>query len=363
MNKSNDYIHKNKKNTILLLDTKKNTDYYIDYNDSRDSRNSYNQKNNNKMNKKKKFRKKFKILRNFSSKFTEGLQCLDSPHKSTFAKRILSEIIPQKLSKQYKNRINNFRTNTFESEFDLLILNTPKANQSFLSHKYFLNEKKTSITDFIKKRKSQNVDDFNKRTMSCSNINHPKYENNNYIKDIIEEDNMDNNNNDEDSFLLSDKHKIPSLNLKKAIIQPEKISINDNKKKFEKNKDIKSKSNNKYKIKNVSKPFNPQKLYLKKCDMKKHYYHEKFISKFLTPINQFIKNDFHITNKEYENINKKIHNYNYLINNNDFSLYKSKRKKEKYKKFCPPKIPNLHKSVENKYFTIINELKNYKFKI
>ena len=79
--------------------------------------------NYNKMNKKKKFkktiRKKFKILRNFSPKFTEGLLCLDSPQKSTFAKRILSEIIPKKLSKI--NRINKFTTNTFENEFDLLI--------------------------------------------------------------------------------------------------------------------------------------------------------------------------------------------------------------------------------------------------
>ena len=33
MYKSNDYIRKTKKKTILLLDTKKNTDYYIDYND------------------------------------------------------------------------------------------------------------------------------------------------------------------------------------------------------------------------------------------------------------------------------------------------------------------------------------------
>ena len=376
MYKSHDYIRKTKKKTILLLDTKKNTDYYIDYNNSKDNKNSYNQMNNNKMNKKKKnkktIQKKFTILRNFSSKFTEGLLCLDSPHKSTLAKRILSEIIPKKLSK----KINKFRTNTLESECDLLILNTPKANHSFMSNNFFLSENKTNAHEFIKKRKSQSLNFFNKKTMSYQIIKYPKYDNNKYIKDIIEEDNMDNNNNDEDSFfLLSDKHKIPSLklNLKKVNMQPEKISINDNKNKSENKKGSKGKinnkckinkcNNNKCKIKNVSKPFNPQKLYLKKCDMKKHYCHEKFISNFLTPINQFIKNDFHITNSEYENINKKIHNYNYLINNNDFSLYKNRRKKEKYKKFCPPKIPNLHKSVENKYFTIINELKNYKFKI
>ena len=80
--------------------------------------------------------------------------------------------------------------------------------------------------------------------MSYQIIKYPKYDNNKYIKDIIEEDNMDNNNNDEDSFfLLSDKHKIPSLklNLKKVNMQPEKISINDNKNKSENKKGSKVK--------------------------------------------------------------------------------------------------------------------------
>jgi hypothetical protein len=326
-----------------------------------------NKKNKNK----KKMRKKFKLLRNFSTKFSEGLLCLDSPHKSTFAKKILNEIIPQKLSNQYRNNISKIRKTTFDSECSFLILNTPKANHSFLSNSFFLNEKKANIHEYIKKRKSQNVKQdfmkfFHKRTMSFNNITYNTYDKKNYIQDIIEEDNKDNNNNtDENFFIIEDKNKIPSikLNLQKAVIQPEKILINNNKNILLKKKGIKSKSNNKYNIKNISKPFNPQKLYLKKCDLKKHFYHEKFISNFLTPINQFMKKDFHITNNEYENINKKIHNYNYMINNNDFSLYKNKRKKETYKKFCPPKIPNINKIIESKYFTIINELKNYKFKI
>ena len=376
MYKSTGYIPKSKNKTILLLDPKKNIENYADYSNIKDKKTSFNQMNNNihkrKNKHKKNFKKKFKMLRNFSSKFNEGLLCLESPHRSTFAKRILSEIIPKKLDKDNKKLVYRIRKETFDSDSSLLILNTPKNHNSFIVNKFF---KKSSIKDLIAKRKSQNIKHdfinfFNKRTMSCKNISFTNLPNHkNSFEDIIEEDN---NNTEEEFFILTKKKEIPSikLNLKKVpFVQPKKISINNiknkNKTKTENNKkeSIDNSNNSKHKIKKIAKPFTPQKLYLKKCDMKKHYCHEKFVSNFLTPINQFMKQDFHITNNEYENINKKIHNLNYLINNNDYSVYKNKRKKEKYKNFCPPKIPNIHKVIENKYFTIINELKNYKFKI
>ena len=119
---------------------------------------------------------------------------------------------------------------------------------------------------------------------------------------------------------------------------------------------------NNIKVKKIPKP-RPQKLYLKKCNLKNHFFHEKFVSKFLTPVNHFISRSFKMTSKEYEDINKKIHDYNYAINNNDYTVYLHKRKKEKYKEFLPPRIPNIRKIMENRYYSIINELKDYKFKI
>ena len=123
------------------------------------------------------------------------------------------------------------------------------------------------------------------------------------------------------------------------------------------------KNNNKKKINKIPKPLPEQKLYSKKCDNKKHFGHEKFVSKFLTPINQFMNRSFKITNMDYEKMNKNIHDLNYLINNNDYTVFIRKKKKEKYHLFSPPKIPNINRIVETKYNNLFNEIKYYKYKI
>ena len=353
-------------------------------------KNKNNNKNINKNKNKNKINKKLKILRNFSSNFKEGILCLDSPNKSVFAKRLLSEIIPEHIVKNNKKYV--YKQKYYESEKDLLILNSPKNNDSFISNQLLLNEKqsfKTNIKDKnINKRYSQNINpnflkflNF-KRSLSSKNLhyeNHPliiepNYNNhyllgdngrNSNIQDIIEEDNNKDTEETVDNISQNDKSKYKSLkiNLKKVQFNtPQKLN-------FEKIHKIKEKENKslncKHKKNKIPKPMDREhpKLYLKKCDLKKHFCNEKFVSNFLTPINQFIKNDFQITSKEYENINKKIHNFNYLINNNDYTIYMNKKKKIKYKDFTPPKIPNISNIIEKKYFTIINELKNYKFKI
>ena len=46
------------------------------------------------------------------------------------------------------------------------------------------------------------------------------------------------------------------------------------------------------------------KLYQKSCDIKKHVIGGKFISHFLTPLNNFISKDFKLYNEEYEKLIK-----------------------------------------------------------
>ena len=335
-------------------------------------------------------KKKFKILRNFSTKFQKRLLALESPHKSNFAKRILSEIIPSNLSK--KNVLYKRRKKIYESNNNLLILNTPKANNSFYSNEFFLKDSKSQQNLFnanlVKKRNSYNINlnyfylfkikkpSISKAAslMNFSTKTEPTINNSlidkgykdGYIQDIIKEDN-DNINSEENNNTIgqkennniSEKEKL-KINLRKVPFgKPKKLIFNNK----NNNNIIAKKKINDIKKNMISKSITPQKLYSKKCDMKKHYCHEKFVNKFLTPINKFMNTDFQLTNNEYEKINKKIHDSNYLINNNEYSVFINKRKKEKYKKFLPPKIPNIHNIIENKYFSIINELNNYKFKI
>ena len=65
---------------------------------------------------------------------------------------------------------------------------------------------------------------------------------------------------------------------------------------------------------------NKVNYYNKRCNVKKHLQHDKFISNFLTPINNFISIDFNLYNEDYEEIKKKIEG-------------------KKKKKICLPKIP------------------------
>ena len=402
MRKFDDLCYKTnyRKKYILLIDNKDNS---FDYYDNNNIKNEQNEKKiTNIKQKKKKCKKKFKILRNFSENFDQGFLSLESPHKSIFAKRILSEIIPHNLTR--KNIVFKKRKRIYTSEHNLLILNTPKNINSFFNKNCFPREsifKKSFLkNDSLKKRKSHNVHSnytnlFNVKKNSLSkdksiknfinskSLLYDNQINDSYIKDIIKEDHNNNiseeiledNTNNNISEENTENKKENANNDNKPKKQKIKINFKDitflkpkklvfkNKNKLDEEKDSLNNKKRKSKNNKIPKPSTPQKLYNKKCDMKKHFCHEKFISKFLTPINQFINNDFHFTDKEYEKINKNIHDLNYSINNNDYSIYINKRKKEKYKAFIPPKIPNIHKKIESKYFNIINELKNYKFKI
>lgn len=64
------------------------------------------------------------------------------------------------------------------------------------------------------------------------------------------------------------------------------------------------------------------KLYQKSCDIKKHVIGGKFISHFLTPLNNFISKDFKLYNEEYEKLINKLH----------------KNVKKKIKRL-PPRVP------------------------
>lgn len=79
------------------------------------------------------------------------------------------------------------------------------------------------------------------------------------------------------------------------------------------------------KIIEYSQKENKINYYNKRCNLKKHLKNDKFISNFLTPINNFISIDFNLYNEDYENITKQID---------------IKKKRRIY----PPKIPiNLYK--------------------
>jgi len=404
------FLPETNKKYIFILDTKKDSKEYLDnsYEEIFNTRSKTKknktrvvkniiQKNKNKNKNKNKIKiitnnKKFKILRNFSSNFKEGFLYLESPNKSIFAKRILSEIIPENKGKNNKKYIN--RKKIYENEQDLVILNTPKTNDSFFNNKYFSNEPKSvkihTNNNTFQKRYSHNI---NTNFLNFSNFKKARsskellykdiqsileLNNNNFFIEnvnnscIIEEDksNIDIDELNDNIDDLSQKEKIRKkstqlkLNLRKVpFIPPKKLNLKNIKMKKEEETKSKSLNNVRNKINKIPKPPEGQKLYLKKCNLKRHFCHDKFVSNFLTPINQFIKNDFQITNNEYENINKKIHKLNYLINNNDYTIYRNKKKKAKFKDFSPPKIPNIYDKIEKKYFTTINELKNYKFKI
>lgn len=380
---------------ILLLDNNRDSNDYSDksfdnINNTKKKKiinnkikNNISQKNKNKIN------QKLKKLRNFSSNFKEGVLSLDSPNKSVFAKRLLSEIIPEHLGKSNKKYVN--KKKIYESEKNVLILISPKNNDNFISNQLLHKERKSLKANakekMVKKRYSQNINPnflkflHFKRSLSSKNLhceNHPLISEpsnnkiflldnkNANIQDIIEEDNNKDTEETIENLSQNDKSKNKSLkiNLRKVSFVPPR-KLNFEKIQNIKEEDNKSLNNSKNKKKKIPKPLEREqpKLYLKKCDLKKHFCNEKFVSNFLTPINQFIKNDFQITSKEYENINKKIHKLNYLINNNDYTIYMNKKKKIKYKDFTPPKIPNIYNIIEKKYFTIFNELKNYKFKI
>ena len=173
-----------------------------------------------------------------------------------------------------------------------------------------------------------------------------------------------NNNKNKNSSIVKEYRKKFELNNDPSVIvfKRRRFSTIVYRSNLIENPDEKKEIKKNIKIKKIPKP-KPQKLYLKKCNLKNHFFHEKFVSKFLTPVNHFISRSFKMTSKEYEDINKKIHDYNYAINNNDYTVYLHKRKKEKYKEFLPPRIPNIRKIMENRYYSIINELKDYKFKI
>ena len=376
-----------KKKYILLLDKNNDEIPYNSYSNiyMKDKNIVDKEEKNNKKKKDKINKKKFKILRNFSSKFKKGFLTLESPHKSIFAKRILSEIIPHNLSK--KNLIFKPKKKIFENDANLLILNTPKANNSFFSKNYFSKDSKTykkTFNDFRKKRNSHNINAnisylFNikksniSKTLSLTknpltidqHINDNENDNDNkddYIQYVIKEDN---NNSEENKSDLEEKeknnnYKKSKINLRKIpFLKPKKLILKNIKDGKDRKKGMNYSQNKKNKIPKNKTP----NLYLKKCNMKKHYSHEKFVNKFLTPLNKFMNVNFQFTIKEYEKLNKKIHDSNYLINNNEYSLYKHKRKKEKYKEFIPPKIPNIQNIIENKYMSNINKLKNYKFKL
>ena len=373
---------------------------------------------------KKRIMPKFKMLRNFSQNFKSELLCLEEPSKSNFAKRLLSEILPARIVKENKKMIYKGRRKFSETDKDLGLVNILSPIKKIQKNKNKKNKKyhhNSIININISKRNSQSISPhekrfcFPRRMLSVqmlpvknlqSNSKHFLFEPNyrgSYIQEDVEED-LYNDSIESSPFILSRNdnknfQRKPSFKLKLRNIpfeQPRKMTIKNTRKKIEgkekeslvkkykkslvlnnpnpeafflsskrtQNKLNKGEKNNsKKRINRIPKPLSKQKLYLKKCDNKKHFCHEKFVSKFLTPINQFINRSFKITEMEYEKMNKNIHDLNYLINNNDYTVFIRKKKKEKYHAFSPPKIPNINRIVETKYNNLFNEIKYYKYKI
>ena len=368
---------------------------------------------------------KFKMLRNFSQNFKSELLCLEDPSKSNFAKRLLSEILPTRIVKENKKMIYKGRRKFSETDKDLgLGFLSPKKNIENIKNKNKKSKKNLNNTidkNNLSKRYSQIIEPprerkfcFPRRMLSVqmlpvknlqSNSKDFLFEHNyrgSYIQEDTEED-FYSDNNETSPFLVprnnnNNFQRKPSFKLKLRNItfeQPKKLNIKNIRKKTEvkkkeslvkkykkslvlnnsntenflsskrsQNNLNKGKKNiNKKKINKIPKPLPEQKLYSKKCDNKKHFGHEKFVSKFLTPINQFMNRSFKITNMDYEKMNKNIHDLNYLINNNDYTVFIRKKKKEKYHLFSPPKIPNINRIVETKYNNLFNEIKYYKYKI
>ena len=424
------FKNKNKSKYILLLEPKENSKEYSK-NITDDERNIKKNKkiihDNLSKDKKRKERKriipKFKMLRNFSQKFKSELLCLEDPSKSTFAKRLLSEILPTRIVKENKKMIFKGRRKFSETDKDLglvRIISPIKKKQNNRNEKSKKFHNNINNKNSLSRSYSQNIIPlerkfcFPRRILSGqslqinnlqSNSNNFLFEHNyrgSYIQEDILED-LYNNNDETSPFILSRNDnnfkRKPSFKLKLRNVpfeQPKKITIKNVRKKTEgkekeslvkkykkslvlnnsnadtffllskynqNNLNKGEKNNYKNKITKIPKPFKEQKLYLKKCDNKKHFSNEKFVSKFLTPINQFMNRSFKITNMEYEKMNKTIHDLNYLINNNDYTVFNRKKEKEKYHEFSPPKIPNINRIVETKYNNLFNEIKYYKYKI
>ena len=366
--------------------------------------------------------KNFKILRNYALNHKDKLLSLENTHKSAFAQKILNEILPpevvketqkmlykgrRKYSENDKNSIINKAKNQILSSPKVPVINAPNNNSNNntpgdipeLKRFNFFQKKSLSNIEYISSYYSPitepNAKDF------IFNQNYNGF----YLLDNLNDDNNDDVISKSNSRLPIKKktcilqlRNVPFSPPKKIFKYVSKKNPNKNKnknssivKKYRKNFELtpdspkrsskkrkyktivpraslidypneKKEIKNNIKIKKIPKP-KPQKLYLKKCNLKNHFFHEKFISKFLTPVNHFMSHSFKMTSKEYDDINKKIHDSIYAINNNDYSVYLHKRKKQKYQEFLPPRIPNISKIMENKYYSILTELKDYKFKI
>ena len=85
------------------------------------------------------------------------------------------------------------------------------------------------------------------------------------------------------------------------------------------------------------------KKYEKFCNNINHLHKKKLISFFLTPMNNFIKNDFKLFYDDYEKINNKI-----ILNYSNINPIK--------KKFLIPKLPKIPFNLQNNFY-------NFKYKI
>ena len=85
------------------------------------------------------------------------------------------------------------------------------------------------------------------------------------------------------------------------------------------------------------------KKYEKICNNINHLHKKKLISCFLTPMNNFIKNDFKLFYDDYEKINNKI-----ILKYSNINPIK--------KKFLIPKLPKIPFNLQNNYY-------NFKYKI
>ena len=94
---------------------------------------------------------------------------------------------------------------------------------------------------------------------------------------------------------------------------------------------------------NKKKKINLNKKYEKICNKINHLHKKKLISYFLTPMNNFIKNDFKLFYDDYEKINNKI-----ILNYSNINPIK--------KKFLIPKLPKIP-------FNLQNNISNFKYKL
>jgi len=224
-------------------------------------------------------------------------------------------------SKIKKENFNISIKNSFKFKLNINKLKKLSENLFFSN----LNKKKSVFAErFLTEITPEETDNNKKEKKIKKNLSFNKKIGNNYSS-------FSKNNNKEIPLL---KRYYSQININNIFLNKRltiKKSITDG------NFNISKEKNNK------KKKINLNKKYEKICNKINHLHKKKLISYFLTPMNNFIKNDFKLFYDDYEKINNKI-----ILNYSNINPIK--------KKFLIPKLPKIP-------FNLQNNISNFKYKL